>query len=95
MSKATAIVVAALVTVALVGAVWADHFHVRASHAEVMSAIDARFGSGPPIICVAQDDNHSRWNCRSARWGDDPICRPVTVSWRGAITISDDTPVCE
>ena len=70
-------------------------FHDRASASEVTKAAYARFGSGPRIVCVAQDGNNAKWNCSSARWGDDPNCRQATVGVTGSISFADRTAVCE
>lgn len=88
-------VAVAVVAIAFAGVFWADHFRVRATQAQIDQSIAAKYGSGPPIICVPQDNNHEHWRCRSARWGDDPICRPVNVGWFGHIEISRETPACE
>lgn len=76
--------------------VWAAEFRQRATQAEVTRAVYREFGRrGPHIICVSQTGSGSRWNCRSARWGDDPACRQVFVSMTGAIRISHRTVICE
>jgi hypothetical protein len=85
-----------LVGVALVvGFGWAAFVRQRASQAEVTRAAYAQFGPGRRIICVEQDRNGDRWNCRSLRWGDDPSCRQATVSLTGTIHISRETVICE
>jgi hypothetical protein len=79
-----------------IGLFWAAEYRQRASQAEVTRAAYAQFGPGPRIICVAQDGNGDRWNCRSfRRWGDDPNCRQASVSFLGTIHISRHTVVCE
>jgi hypothetical protein len=88
-------VLVAAVVVAFVGLLWAAEFRQRASQAEVTRAVYAAFGPGPRIICVAQDGNGATWNCRSARWGDDPACRQMTVSMVGTIHITRQTAICE
>lgn len=86
----------AALAAALVGLVWTAEYRERASQADVTRAVYAAFGRGPRIICVAQDGNGARWNCRSARrWGDDPACRQMTVSILGTIHISRQTVICE
>lgn len=77
------------------GIVWAVEFHDRASASDVTKAAYARFGSGPRIVCVAQDRNHAKWNCSSARWGDTPNCRQAKVSVTGSISFANQTMACE
>jgi hypothetical protein len=84
-----------LVVAAFTGLFWAAEYRQRASQAEVTRAVYAEFGPGRRITCVAQDGNGANWNCLSLRWGDDPACRQVFVSWAGAIRISHETVFCE
>lgn len=79
----------------IAGLGWATFVRQRASQAEVTRAAYAQFGPGRRIICVAQDSNGDRWNCRSLRWGDDPACRQASVSLIGTIHISRQTVMCE
>jgi hypothetical protein len=85
-----------VVVAVLGGLAWAAEFRQRAGQTQVTRAAYAEFGRhGPRIVCVGQDGNGANWNCRSLRWGDDPACRQVFVSWTGALRISRRTVVCE
>jgi hypothetical protein len=79
----------------VIGLVWAATVRQQASQAEVTRAAYAQFGPGPRIICFAQTSNGDRWDWVSLRWGDDPACRPATVSLTGTIHISRQTFICE
>ena len=81
--------------VAFVGFMWAAEVHDRADAAQVTNAAYARFGSGPRIVCAAQDGNNATWYCSSPRWGDDPNCRQAKVSITGSIDFADQTRACE
>jgi hypothetical protein len=81
--------------VAFAGFLWVAEVHDRADASQVTRAAYARFGSGPRIVCVAQDRNSSTWYCSSPRWGDDPNCRTASVSVTGSIDFADQTRACE
>jgi hypothetical protein len=89
----------ALIATVLVGFAtlfWAFEYRQRATQAQVTRAVYREFGRrGPRIVCVSQTGTGSRWNCRCARWGDDPACRQVFVSVTGGIDISHQTVMCE
>ena len=95
MSRAVFLLFLASLIAVFAGLVWADAYRQRATGSQVTGAVYARYGAGPRITCTAQDGNGARWHCRSLRWGDDPICRPVDVDFWGSIHISRDTPACE
>jgi hypothetical protein len=84
-----------VLVVAFIGFLWAAELHDRADASQVTKAAYAKFGSGPRIVCVAQDRNNATWYCSSARWGDTPNCRTARVSITGSIDISDQTLACE
>ena len=81
--------------VAFIVFLWAAEVHDRADASEVTKAAYSKFGSGPRIVCVAQDRNNATWYCSSARWGDDPNCRTASVSITGSIDFADQTRACE
>jgi hypothetical protein len=95
MKKLLPIAIIVVPVVAFIGFLWLAEFHDRASASEVTKAAYARFGSGPRIICVAQDRKKATWYCSSARWGDNPNCRKATVSITGSIDFADQTYACE
>jgi hypothetical protein len=76
---------------AFIAVIWATEFHDRASTSEVTKAAYANLGSGPRIVCVAQDRNNATWYCSSPRWGDDPTCRTANVSVTGSISFANRT----
>lgn len=80
---------------AFTGFLWAAEVHDRADASQVTRAAYATFGSGPRIVCVAQDRNNATLYCSSARWGDDPNCRTASVSITGSIDFADQTRACE
>lgn len=89
------LVLVGVVIAAFAGLFWAAELRQRATRAQVTRAVYAEFGSRPRITCVAQDRNDANWNCRSLRWGDDPACRQVFVTFTGTIQISHRTVICE
>jgi len=96
MPKALAWILLGLVVAGFAASVWLVSFRVRASEAEVTRAVYAQVGRrGAPIHCVAQNSNHSYFHCLSARFGDDPLCKPVIVGVFGHIAVSNRIPDCE
>lgn len=95
MRKLVPLIAVAAVVVGFAAFFWAFEYRQRTTQAQVTRAVYREFGQGARIICAAQDGNGARWNCRSARWGDDPACRQVFVSVTGGIDISHQTVICE
>ena len=96
MPKWVAWLLLSVVIVGFVGAVWVFSFRERASEAEVTRLAYAKFGrAGPPIRCIAQDGNHSRFHCVSPRFGDDPNCVPADADVFGNISIPSKIWACE
>ena len=96
MGKFLSLGLIAAVVVGFAALVWAFEYRQRATQAEVTRAVYQEFGRrGPQIVCTAADGRGSRWNCSSVRWGDNPNCRQVFVSWTGAMHVSHRTVACE
>lgn len=96
MRKFVPLIAIAALVVGFAALVWAFKYRQRATEAEVTRAVYREFGRrGARITCSAQTGNGARWNCASARWGDDPACRQVFVSVLGSMNIRHQTVICE
>jgi hypothetical protein len=96
MRKLVPLIAIAALVVGFVALFWAFEYRQRATQAQVTRAVYRVFGRrGARIRCFAQTGNGARWNCASARWGDDPACRQVVVNVLGSMNIRRQTVICE